>query len=50
VTVIDIVLVLIATFMVFPPFIVLMDTWSEKRKGIQSPQAKANNVKGADTQ
>ena len=50
VTVIDIVLVLIATFMVFPPFIVLMDTWREKRKGIQAPQAKANNVKGADTQ
>lgn len=50
VTVIDIVLVLIATFMVFPPFIVLMDTWREKRRGIQAPQAKANNVKGADTQ
>ncbi|AKJ37746.1 MULTISPECIES: efflux RND transporter permease subunit [Methanosarcina] len=50
VTVIDIVLVLIATFMVFPPFIVLMDTWREKRRGIQASQAKANNVKGADTQ
>jgi hypothetical protein len=50
VTVIDIVLVLIATFLVFPPLIVLMDTWREKRRGIKAPQTKANNVKGADTQ
>jgi hydrophobe/amphiphile efflux-3 (HAE3) family protein len=50
VTVIDIVLVLIAIFLVFPPLIVLMDTWREKRKGIQAPQIKANNVKGADIQ
>jgi uncharacterized protein len=50
VTVIDIVLVLIAIFLVFPPLIVLMDTWREKRRGIQVPQTKANNVKGADTQ
>jgi hydrophobe/amphiphile efflux-3 (HAE3) family protein len=50
VTVIDIVLVLISIFLVFPPLIVLMDTWREKRRGMQVPQAKANNVKGADTQ
>jgi hydrophobe/amphiphile efflux-3 (HAE3) family protein len=50
VTVIDIVLVLIAIFLVFPPLIVLMDTWREKRRGIQVSQTKANNVKGADTQ
>jgi hydrophobe/amphiphile efflux-3 (HAE3) family protein len=50
VTVIDIVLVLIAIFLVFPPLIVLMDTWREKRRGMQVPQTKANNVKGADTQ
>lgn len=50
VTVIDIVLVLIAIFLVFPPLIVLMDTWREKRRGIQVPQTKANNVKGVDTQ
>lgn len=50
VTVIDIVLVLIAIFLVFPPLIVLMDTWREKRRGIQAPQTKSNNVKGADTQ
>ncbi|WP_292381850.1 efflux RND transporter permease subunit [Methanosarcina sp. UBA289] len=50
VTVIDIGLVLIATFLVFPPLIVLLDTWREKRRGIQAPQTKANNVKGADTQ
>jgi hydrophobe/amphiphile efflux-3 (HAE3) family protein len=50
VTVINIALVLVATFLVFPPLIVLMDTWREKRRGIQAPQTKANNVKGADTQ
>lgn len=50
VTVIDIVLVLVATFLVFPPLIVLMDTWREKRRGIEAPQTKANNVKGTDTQ
>ncbi len=50
VTVIDIVLVLIATFLVFPPLIVLMDTWREKRRGIQAPQTIPNNIKGADTQ
>jgi len=49
VTVIDIVLVLIATFLVFPPLIVLMDTWREKRRGIQAPK-KANDLKGADIQ
>lgn len=50
VTVIDIILVLVATFLVFPPLIVLMDTWKEKRKGVQAPEKKANNVKGVETQ
>ena len=50
VTVIDILLVLVATFLVFPPLIVLMDTWREKRRGMKAPQTKANNVKGADIQ
>ncbi|HWR25386.1 MAG TPA: hypothetical protein VN278_04035, partial [Methanosarcina sp.] len=48
VTVIDIVLVLVATFLVFPPIIVLLDTWREKRKGVEVPQKKVNKVKGAD--
>jgi hydrophobe/amphiphile efflux-3 (HAE3) family protein len=50
VTVIDIVLVLVATFLVFPPLIVLLDAWREKRKGVEVPQKKVNNVKGADAQ
>jgi hypothetical protein len=50
VTVIDILLVLVATFLVFPPFIVLMDTWKEKRKGIQFPQTKIDNAWEADAQ
>ncbi len=50
VTVIDIALVLVATFLVFPPLIVLMDTWRDKRRETQALQTKANNVKGADTQ
>ncbi|HII81532.1 MAG TPA: RND family transporter [Methanosarcina sp.] len=49
VTVIDIVLVLVATFLVFPPLITLLDTWREKRRGIQAPK-KANNLKGAEIQ
>jgi len=49
VTVIDIVLVLIATFVVFPPLIILMDTWREKRRGIQvSDDAKTKHISGAD--
>lgn len=50
VTVIDIVLVLVATFLILPPLIVLLDTLREKRRGVQAPHIKAINVKGADTQ
>jgi predicted RND superfamily exporter protein len=49
VTVIDIVLVLVATFLVFPPLITLLDTWREKRRGTRAPK-KTDNLKGADIQ
>ena len=50
VTVIDILLVLFATFVVFPPLIIVLDSWRDKKRGIQALQKKANNVKGADIQ
>ncbi len=34
VTVIDIVLVLVATFTVFPPLIIILDSWREKKRGV----------------
>jgi len=48
VTVIDIVLVLIATFTVFPPLIIVLDSWREKKRGTQVLDRKANNIQGAD--
>lgn len=49
VTVIDVVLALIATFMVFPPLIVILDSWRDKRKGVQVLQKQKNNkVQGAE--
>lgn len=36
VTVIDVLLALIATFMVFPPLIVVLDSWRDKRRGAQA--------------
>ena len=50
VTVIDIVLVLVATFMVFPPLIIVLDSWRDKKRGIQTLQKEAKNIPGADIQ
>lgn len=48
VTVIDILLVLVSIFLVFPPLIVLMDTWKEKRKGTRVSQMEINHINGVD--
>lgn len=50
VTVIDIVLVLVATFTVFPPLIIVLDSWREKKRGTQTVQKEAKSVSGADIQ
>lgn len=49
VTVIDILLVLIATFTVFPPLIIVLDSWREKKRGTQVLDEKAKKIQGADT-
>ncbi len=48
VTVIDILLVLFATFVVFPPLIIVLDSWREKKRGVQAANAKTKNISGAD--
>ncbi len=49
VTVIDVLLALVATFVVFPPLIVVLDTWRDKRRGAQAIQNQPNKqVQGAD--
>ncbi|WP_440954230.1 hydrophobe/amphiphile efflux-3 (HAE3) family transporter [Methanosarcina sp. Mfa9] len=49
VTVIDVLLALVATFVVFPPLIVVLDTWRDKRRGAQTIQNQPNKqVRGAD--
>nr|WP_304364388.1 RND family transporter [Methanosarcina sp. KYL-1] len=49
VTVIDVLLALIATFIVFPPLIVVLDTWRDKKRGAQTAQKQAGKqVQGAD--
>ena len=50
VTVIDILLVLVSTFTVFPPLIIVLDSWREKRKGTQALDKKSKNIPGADIQ
>lgn len=50
VTVIDILLVLVATFVVFPPLIIVLDSWREKKRGIQASKTKTKNISGADIQ
>jgi hypothetical protein len=49
VTVIDILLVMVATFTVFPPLIIVLDSWRQKKRGTQAPDKKAKNIQGADT-
>jgi hydrophobe/amphiphile efflux-3 (HAE3) family protein len=51
VTVIDIVLALLATFVVFPPLMVLLDTWRDKRKGDKAAEKQTETkkqIQGAD--
>jgi predicted RND superfamily exporter protein len=48
VTVIDILLVLVATFTVFPPLIVVLDSWRDKKRGTQVLDKKAKKTQGAD--
>jgi len=51
VTVIDVLLALTATFMVFPPLIVILDSWRDRRKGVQALQKqKKSKVQGAEIQ
>lgn len=51
VTVIDIVLALLATFVVFPPLMVLLDTWRDKRKGEKAAEKQTEikkQIQGAE--
>jgi hydrophobe/amphiphile efflux-3 (HAE3) family protein len=48
VTVIDILLVMVATFTVFPPLIIVLDAWREKKRGTQVSDKKTKNISGAD--
>lgn len=48
VTVIDILLVLVATFTIFPPLIIVLDSWREKKRGVQTLDKKAKNISGTD--
>lgn len=51
VTVIDIVLALLATFVVFPPLMVLLDTWRDKRKGDKAAEKQTEikkQIQGAE--
>ncbi|AKB80325.1 transporter, RND superfamily [Methanosarcina horonobensis HB-1 = JCM 15518] len=51
VTVIDIVLALLATFVVFPPLMILLDTWRDKRKGSKAAEKQTEikkQIQGAE--
>jgi hydrophobe/amphiphile efflux-3 (HAE3) family protein len=50
VTVIDILLVMVATFTVFPPLVIVLDSWRDKRKGTQALHKETKNNPGADIQ
>lgn len=45
VTVIDVLLALLATFVVFPPLIVTLDTWRDKRKGARTAEKQTETKK-----
>jgi len=45
VTVIDIVLALLASFVVFPPLMILLDTWRDKRKGAREAEKQTETKK-----
>jgi len=49
VTVIDVVLALLATFVVFPPLIIILDTWRDKRKELRTAEKETKEqIKGAE--
>jgi len=51
VTVIDVVLALLATFVVFPPLIIFLDTWRDKRKGARMAEKEKEikkQIQGAE--
>ena len=50
VTVIDILLVLVATFTVFPPLIIVLDSWRDRKRGRQALDKKTKKIPGADIQ
>ncbi|MDQ1252151.1 MAG: uncharacterized protein QG646_1266 [Euryarchaeota archaeon] len=50
VTVIDILLVLVATFTVFPPLIIVLDSWRDRKRGITALGKKNKKIPGADIQ
>lgn len=51
VTVIDVLLALLASFVVFPPLIIFLDTWRERRKGAKSAEKQTDikkQIQGAE--
>lgn len=49
VTVIDVLLALLATFVVFPPLIIILDTWRDKRKELRTAEKETKEqIKGAE--
>lgn len=49
VTVIDVLLALLATFVVFPPLIVLLDTWRDRRRGATTVEKETKKqIQGAE--
>ncbi len=45
VTVIDVLLALLATFVVFPPLMITFDTWRDKRKGARKAEKQTETKK-----
>jgi predicted RND superfamily exporter protein len=50
VTVIDILLVMVATFTVFPPLVIVLDSWRDKKRGIRALDKKEKKITGTDIQ
>jgi hydrophobe/amphiphile efflux-3 (HAE3) family protein len=50
VTVIDILLVMVATFTVFPPLVIVLDSWRDKKRGIRALDKIEKKITGTDIQ
>jgi hydrophobe/amphiphile efflux-3 (HAE3) family protein len=50
VTVIDILLVMVATFTVFPPLVIVLDSWRDNKRGIRALDKKEKKITGTDIQ